>query len=124
MAVGKQSKKPNNRLAPAWRGGVPDHAIDLGWSALGKRLAVAAVTGPVVVFDGGTGAELRTLTGHGFGTTAVAFHPTDESLLATAGQDGKARVWDAGTGEVRFTLDGGAAWVERLAWSPDGTTLA
>ncbi len=122
--LGKQSKKPTNRLAPVWRGGVPDHAIDLGWSPAGKQLAVAAVTGPVVLFDASTGKELHTLSGHGFGTTAIAYHPSDDGALATAGQDGKARIWDTTTGAVRCTLDGGAAWVERLAWSADGGTLA
>jgi WD40 repeat protein len=121
---GKQSKKPANRLAAAWQATVPDHAIDLGWSPLGKQLAVAAVTGPVVVFDATTGKVLHTLSGHGFGTTAVAYHPADDDTLATAGQDGKARVWNTLTGDVRFTLDGGAAWVERLAWSADGNILA
>lgn len=122
--LGKQSKKPANRLAPVWRGGVPDHAIDLCWSPAGKQLAVAAVTGPVVLFDAPTGKVLHTLSGHGFGTTALAYHPADDGTLATTGQDGKARIWDTTTGAVRFTLDGGAAWVERLAWSPDGNVLA
>jgi WD40 repeat protein len=122
--LGKQNKKPANRLAPAWRGGVPDHAIDLAWSATGRQLAVAAVSGPVAVFDGGTGKELHTLSGHGFGTTAIAFHPTDDATLATVGQDAKGRIWDTTTGSIKFTLDGGAAWVERAAWSPDGSVLA
>jgi WD40 repeat protein len=122
--LGKQYKKATNRLAPAWRGGVPDHAIDLGWSATGRFLAVAAVSGPVVVFNGTDGKELHTLSGHGFGTTAIAFHPADDTALATVGQDGKGRVWNTTTGEVRFTLDGGSAWVERVAWSGDGTILA
>lgn len=122
--LGKKDKKPANRLAPAWRGGVPDHAIDLCWSPFGKQLAVAAVSGPVVVFDGSTGKQLHTLSGHGFGTTAIAYHPADEDTLATVGQDGKARIWSTLTGEVRFTLDGGASWVERLAWSLDGNILA
>ena len=122
--IGKQSKKPANRLAQVWRGGVPDHAIDLCWSPFGKQMAVAAVSGPVVVFDAATGKELHTLTGHGFGTTAVAYHPTDDDTLATAGQDGRARIWSTLMGDVRHTLDGGSAWVERLAWSPDGKLLA
>ncbi|MCU0706092.1 MAG: WD40 repeat domain-containing protein [Fimbriiglobus sp.] len=122
--IGKQNKKPANRLAAAWRGGVPDHAIALGWSPFGKQLAVAAVSGPVVVFDATTGKELFTLPGHGFGTTAVAYHPSDDDTLATAGQDGKARIWSTLMGDVRHTFEGGSAWVERLAWSRDGSILA
>src|SRR5262249_8965597 len=66
----------------------------------------------------------HTLAGHGFGTTAVAWCPGDVSLLASAGQDRKARLWDSTTGQERAALDGGAAWVEHLAWSPDGALLA
>ncbi len=118
------AKKGTNRLAAGWKAAVPDHAIDLCWSASGLRLAVAAISGPVVLFNGTTGTELRTLSGHGFGTTAIAFHPTDDNQLATCGQDGKARIWDAVFGDVRHTLDGGAAWVERVAWNNDGSILA
>jgi WD40 repeat protein len=124
MATGKKNKPPANRLAQAWNAVTPDHVIDLGWSATGRLLAVAAVSGPVSVFDGPIGKQTHTLSGHGFGTTALAFHPTDDTGLATVGQDGKARIWNTTTGEVRFTLDGGSAWVERVAWKPDGTILA
>jgi WD40 repeat protein len=123
MTLGSRDKKPSNRLAVVWRGEVPDHAIDLVWSADGRYLAVAAVSGPVVVFDGGTGRVVHELKGHGFGTTAAAFHPT-ESVLATCGQDGKVRLWDVTLGHERAVFDGGAAWVERLAWPADGSSLA
>lgn len=126
MTFGKPAKKPADRLAPVWQGAVPDHAIDLSWSPDGKQLAVAAVSGPVVVFDADSGRVLHELTGHGFGTAAVAFHPT-QPVLATCGQDGKARVWDTAFGQERAALSagmGGAAWVDRLAWSPDGKLLA
>jgi WD40 repeat protein len=123
MTFGSRDKKPSNRLVPVGQGAAPDHAIDLSWSADGRTLAVAAVSGPVVLFDAATGKPTRELSGHGFGTAAVAFHPT-EPVLATCGQDGKARVWDAVLGQERAAFDGGAAWVDRLAWSADGSILA
>jgi WD40 repeat protein len=122
MTFGKRDKKPANRLAPVWKGTVPDHAIDLAWSPDGTRLAVAAVSGPVHLFDT-AGRVVHELSGHGFGTAAVAFHPT-QPVLATCGQDGKARLWDTVIGQERATFDCGAAWVDRLAWSLDGTLLA
>jgi WD40 repeat protein len=51
----------------------------------------------------------------------VAWRPNSEQL-ATAGQDGVARIWQSGDGDIE--LEGGAPWVERLAWSPDGEWLA
>lgn len=53
----------------------------------------------------------------------VAWSP-DGSAVATAGQDGKARIWDPATGAELRALDGGAQWVEHVAWSPDGRYLA
>lgn len=117
------ARTPDNKLRVAWTAAVPDHVIGLAWSPDGKRLAAAAVSGPVVVFDAATGKPLHELAGHGFGTTAVAWQPGG-NVLATAGQDGKVRLWDTTTGTEAAALDGGAAWVEHLAWNAAGTLLA
>lgn len=116
------AKKDDNRLRPAWRAAVPDHVIAVAWSPDGRHLAAAAVSGPVAVFDA-AGKPAAALPGHGFGTTAIAWKPTGE-LLATAGQDGKVRIWDATLWQERAALDGGSAWVERLAFNADGSLLA
>ena len=47
---------------------------------------------------------------------SIAWRP-DSKVLASAGQDGKIRLWDMTSGEATHSLDGGAAWVEHLAWS-------
>ena len=44
-----------NKLRVAWQASVPDHAIGLSWSPDGKCLAAAAVSGPIVIFDAGSG---------------------------------------------------------------------
>lgn len=119
----KRGGKPDNRLRRAWAGSVPDHCVAVAWSADGRLLAAAAVTGPVTVFDAATGAVVRQLAGHGFGTAAVTFHPS-RPVLATAGQDGKAKLWDVTTGAETASLAGGSAWVEHLAWNADGSVLA
>src|SRR5262245_61569814 len=86
-----------SRLNRRWKADVGDHVIALAWSPSGKALAAASAAGPITLFDAG-GKVLRTLAGHGFGTTAVAWR-RDGALLASAGQDGKVRLWDAATGE-------------------------
>ncbi|MGH3813587.1 MAG: WD40 repeat domain-containing protein [Pseudonocardiaceae bacterium] len=53
----------------------------------------------------------------------VAFSP-DGALLATASDDGTARLWDPATGQHRSTLQGHTNWVYGVAFSPDGTQLA
>lgn len=111
-------------LKPGWRATVPDHVMGLSWSPDGVSLAAAVSSGPVAVFDAGTGSTRFVVKAHERGTTAVAFGPGG-GPLATAGQDGAARLWDARTGaSVADLPGGGAAWVECLAWSPDGRLLA
>ncbi len=123
MARAGKASGADNRLRQAWAGTTPDHVVGLAWSPDGRRLAAAAVSGPVAVFDAAAGTAVHTLSGHGFGTAAVAWRPGGDRL-ATAGQDGKVRLWDAATGGELKAIDGGATWVERLAWSADGSRLA
>jgi WD40 repeat protein len=85
-------------------------------------VAAASVAGPVTLFDVVSGNVRHTLSGHGFGTTAVAWRP-DGKILASSGQDGKVRFWNPVSGQEVATLDGGAAWVENLAWGPKGDFL-
>ncbi len=115
--------KAENRLRPVWQGSVPDHAINLSWSPDGSRLAVAAVSGPITVFDANTGVVVHQLKGHGFGTSAIAWQPTG-MLLASVGQDNKVRIWDTTTGQEARSLDAGASWAEKVVWHPSGQWLA
>jgi WD40 repeat protein len=108
--------KTNDTLATLWQSSLEDHVIDLAWSPDGRFLAAAAVSGPVAVLDGRSGAQRSLLPGHGLGTMALSWHPNSR-LLATSGQDGKARLWDVEEGRQTAVLEGGAAWVERVAWS-------
>lgn len=112
-------KKAPDKLRRTWTATVPDHVVGVAWSADGRSLAAAAVSGPIHLFDS-TGKPTHQLAGHGFGTAAIAWQPGGR-LLASAGQDGTVRIWD---GSDPKALDAGGAWVETLAWSPGGHLLA
>ncbi len=118
-----KSKKPANSLAPAWQATLADHVIGLDYSADGALLVAASIAGPISVFDSNSGRLKHAIKGHSIGSAAVECHPNSPTL-ATCGQDGKARVWNLETGEQSLELDGGAAWVERVAWNRDGSLLA
>ncbi len=121
--MSKGNLKPPIKLTTLWQANLDDHVISLAWTPDGKRLACAAIGGPIKVFDALRGGVLHDLPGHGFGTTCVAWSG-DGVHLASAGQDGKVKLWDLEHNKERLSLAGGAAWVERLAWCPVVNLLA
>src|SRR4051794_3621134 len=115
--------KPENRLRPVWQASIPDHVISVAWALDGARLAAAAISGPITVFDANSGKPVHQLKGHGFGTAALAWQPTG-NLLASVGQDNKVRLWDTASGQEANALDAGASWAEKAVWHPSGQHLA
>ena len=99
---------------------ISDHVIDLCWSPRKEKIAAAAVSGPITIFNAETGDVDHALEGHGFGTMSIAWHP-EEDMLATAGQDGKAKLWSTESGNLLMELECGASWVEHVSWSTDST---
>lgn len=67
--------------------------------------------------------ETLTLVGHEDTVFSVAYSP-DGRLLATASQDGTARLWDAATGKTLQVLRGHSTEVTSVAFAPDGRRLA
>jgi WD40 repeat protein len=63
------------------------------------------------------------LEGHTNTVDGIAFHP-DGQIIATASQDGSARLWHAPSGQPLAILFQGDAWVTSVAFSPDGRWLA
>lgn len=108
------------RLHARWRARVDDFAVDADIGPGG--VSVASASGTLAVLDPDDGALRWTRVAHAGGVLATAWSPR-APLLASAGQDGRARLWSA-SGEPSAELAGDAAWVEQLAWSPDGELLA
>jgi WD40 repeat protein/DNA-binding SARP family transcriptional activator len=91
----------------------------LAFSPDGARLAVEGPEmGQVTLFDVTSGAPLTTLCCHTARVGTIDFSP-DGSMIATAGQEGVARIWDAGSGRLLIELSGQMGPVDDLVFSPE-----
>jgi len=95
---------------------------DLAFASSGK-LAVAAVGNRIHLWDIDSGQLIRSLSGHGGGTTAVDFS-RDGRLVVSAGYDNTVRLWNVDTGELLETYTGHRDWAFDVKFSPDGQHVA
>ncbi len=109
-------------LRSRWRGDAADFATSLAVSADGKHVVVGSGAGGVSCFDGLTGGLRFGREVHAGGTSTV---DVSGDLVASGGNDGKARLLEVRTGDERAVIDGEPrAWVEHLAFAPSGAVLA
>jgi THO complex subunit 3 len=96
----------------------------MSWNAPGTLIATGALDRTLRIWNPErtqvkNSTELR---GHTGGIERVAFHPLNDTELASCSSDGTVRFWDvrskASVGEVKV---GGEAFT--LAWKPDGTEV-
>ena len=101
----------------------------VAWDPAGENVAVASGNGEtdslIYILDGSSGEMIRTINPESVFIQFLAWHPTEEGLLAVGqSTDLPMEFWNANTGELvetqKFT-----SWVWNAAdWSPDGTWLA
>lgn len=99
-----------------------DEAVVAVQFVQGSRLAAITAAGSVWLGEG-TVADWRWIGEHAGGGLALAVQPGG-SLVASGGQDGTVRLWRSADGTLGAAIETGAAWVERLAWRPDGGRIA
>ncbi len=97
-----------------WEATLDDAIEGLAWS--GNQVAGASISGPIHVFDANTGTVQAKMAGHGLGTAGIGWAASGKHF-ASVGQDGKVRFWNTTNGTELRAVDGGAPWVEHLAWS-------
>jgi WD40 repeat protein len=93
----------------------------LALSPDGRRVAAPTETGAVLVRNTSALAPVLALK-RGAPFAAAAFSP-DAQTIATAGEDGTARLWDARTGALVHVLRGHKDALTSVQFSPDGRLL-
>ncbi len=73
------------------------------------------------IWDATTGASIRSITGHTFYVTTVAYSP-DGTKIAS-GSANTVHIWDAATGTSMKTLTGHTGTVWSVAFSPDSSRI-
>lgn len=97
--------------------------LAVAFSPDGRKVVTGSSDRTIKIWDGATGRELKTLTGHGGLVCSVAFSP-DGKTIASGSEDTTVRLWDADTGRVLSIFELGALAVPDVAFSPNGKTLA
>jgi hypothetical protein len=119
---GVRAKAGKTDLTRRWQLDAGDYVVSMDLSADRRRCALGTGAGDLIVADLESGQIQWRVRAHPLGVIKVSWSP-DGELLASCGQDPVARIWSA-AGEKRFELSCGGGWVEQLAWSPSGQTLA
>jgi WD40 repeat protein len=108
------------------------------YSPDGKQLASASLDKTVKLWDATTAKEIRCLEGHTGWITCLAFSADGKRIATASGAlenldifkvklklvPGEVKIWDVTTGAEILSFGGPKQFVFRLAFSPDGKSLA
>ncbi|CAG9464395.1 unnamed protein product [Pedinophyceae sp. YPF-701] len=101
--------------------GAADVLYSVSWSPDDALIAAACFNGSVVLYDVKKGVAKRSLKVHQARCMKVAWHPTNQDLLCSAGNDRRCVVFRMdGSGVAEFTH---AAAVIGCCWSPHGKDI-
>jgi WD40 repeat protein len=95
---------------------------ELSFSPNGKLLASASLDATVKIWDGASGAQLRSLDGQDLMALAIAW--SEGGKRFATGAFNTVHLYDGASFAELARLEGHAAPVTSLAWSPDGRKLA
>lgn len=96
------------------------------WSPSGTYLAVATADGSIHLFSVACPEPVHCWQAHELPIQKLCWHPV-EPLLSSGAQDGKVKYWlinDGNAPTLHFESGPLGAWVEAMAWRPDGQFLA
>lgn len=95
-----------------------DFVKGLGWAADHSVLYAASAKGTFYIFKPEQDKTLFQTKAHTNGINTLAVSPT-EAKVVTGGQDNTAKLWSGTTGALIKEIPT-TAWVESVAWAPDG----
>ena len=97
----------------------------VAFSPGGQAIASAGDNGKVLIWDLASG-QPRELVGHDarVKVNCVAYNPAAPAVVATASDDGTARVWEVASRKELQQLNGHTGPITSVAYSPDGDAIA
>jgi WD40 repeat protein len=112
-----------------WRAALPSQPRSLSYRLDGRLIAVLCGGGEVLMFDAGSGREIRRWRGqdaepphHWINNGEVGFSPDGRNVL-TWGMGNDFRVWEGDTGELRYPPVHHRDKCHDVRFSPDGRLM-